>query len=222
MVRGSSLPLVSKWEQYRAWLQEQGVVFACLDLANMLHWQNGLGWRFFVSELIEQLFAIPSVRVVRVYYGKDERHPERSRVLREVENSGAVLTTKPLKYVPKKINRRMFFQERTYSDLPKEIVEKIDELLNELVRFEVSIEEPKCNFDVEIAVDAMRDSREFSAMLLFFGDSDFVHLVRYLREEGKRVGVVGVRGFIANELRQNSDEFFDFGHLYQGTRIRFR
>ena len=45
---------------------------------------------------------------------------------------------------------------------------------------------PKCNFDVEIAVDAMRNVENYDTFCLFSSDADFVHLARFLKAKGKK------------------------------------
>lgn len=45
---------------------------------------------------------------------------------------------------------------------------------------------PKCNFDVEIAVDAMRNIQKYDTFCLFSSDADFVHLARFLKAQGKK------------------------------------
>ena len=51
---------------------------------------------------------------------------------------------------------------------------------------------PKSNFDVEIAVDAMRLIESYETICLFSGDADFAALLRYLKTKGK--GIVLVKG----------------------------
>ncbi len=47
---------------------------------------------------------------------------------------------------------------------------------------------PKCNFDVEISVDAMRLIRAYDTLCLLSGDADFAALVQHLKaKEGKKV-----------------------------------
>jgi len=45
---------------------------------------------------------------------------------------------------------------------------------------------PKCNFDVEIAIDAMRNIERYDTFCLFSSDADFVHLARFLKANGKK------------------------------------
>jgi uncharacterized LabA/DUF88 family protein len=49
---------------------------------------------------------------------------------------------------------------------------------------------PKCNFDVEIAVDAMRLVESYETICLFSGDADFAALLRYLKTKGKKIVLV--------------------------------
>lgn len=63
---------------------------------------------------------------------------------------------------------------------------------------------PKCNFDVEIAVDAMRLIAQYDTICLFSGDSDFAALLRYLRGRGKKV-ILFKGGRIAHALDQVVD-----------------
>ena len=47
---------------------------------------------------------------------------------------------------------------------------------------------PKCNFDFEISVDAMRLIRAYDTLCLLSGDADFAALVQHLKaKEGKKV-----------------------------------
>jgi uncharacterized LabA/DUF88 family protein len=43
---------------------------------------------------------------------------------------------------------------------------------------------PKCNFDVEISVDAIKLIEYYDTLCLFSGDADFVHLARFLKGKG--------------------------------------
>jgi len=49
----------------------------------------------------------------------------------------------------------------------------------------------KCNFDVEITVDAIDTLDSYDVCVLATGDGDFIRLVKYLRGKGKDVHIVG-------------------------------
>jgi|SRR3989339_825612 len=62
---------------------------------------------------------------------------------------------------------------------------------------------PKCNFDVEISVDAIRLMDTYDTLVMFSSDADFVALFRYLRKQGKKIILIK-GGNITSSLRQNT------------------
>ena len=75
----------------------------------------------------------------------------------------------------------------------------------------------KANFDVEISVDAVANLNQFKTMILFSGDSDFVYLLNFLKENGKRVILFSRKGHVAKELFSAIDCYFDivdFRHYF--------
>ena len=68
---------------------------------------------------------------------------------------------------------------------------------------------PKCNFDVEICVDAIKLMENYDTLCLFSSDADFVHLVRFLKRnnknhKGKKVILVK-GGYIHHSLYEMAD-----------------
>ncbi len=63
---------------------------------------------------------------------------------------------------------------------------------------------PKCNFDVEISVDAIKTMQYYDTICLLSGDADFVHLLRYLKQKGKKVILIK-GGHIVHQLREISN-----------------
>jgi len=49
---------------------------------------------------------------------------------------------------------------------------------------------PKCNFDVEICVDAVRLIRKYDTFCLFSSDADFIALLRFIKSYNKRIILV--------------------------------
>lgn len=60
---------------------------------------------------------------------------------------------------------------------------------------------PKCNFDVEIAVDAIRLLGQYDTLALFSSDADFVALARHLQKQGKKIVLIK-GGNITRNLRE--------------------
>jgi len=186
----------------------------------MFYWQSKvLGWQFRVEDLITGVLALPNVREVKVYYGLNPRSLEKSTALhKRIRKAGATLRTKPVKFIKKTVNEALLFKQSTLSLFNGEVSVQIASLIGEIERSGVVIEEPKCNFDVEIAMDIMDDLEKVSAIMLFSGDSDFASPLERVKLRGKHVYVVGVRGMVAAELHKVKDEYFDFGKLYTGAR----
>lgn len=66
------------------------------------------------------------------------------------------------------------------------------------------IEIRKCNFDVEIAVDAVKMMSYYDTFCIFSGDSDFIYLNNFLKQKGKKIIIVK-GGYITSELRETAD-----------------
>ena len=113
----------------------------------------------------------------------------------------------------------MFFQRKTLRLFDGGVKQKIRELIAEVQKSGIVIEEPKCNFDVEIAMNMLDDAEKLTAVLLFSGDSDLLEPLQRLRVKGKKIGVVGVRGKVAGELHNVKDKYIDFGKFYTGKRV---
>lgn len=57
----------------------------------------------------------------------------------------------------------------------------------------------KCNFDVEICVDAIRLIDKYNTFCLFSGDADFINLIRFIKEKGKKIILIK-SGFVQKNL----------------------
>ena len=207
-------------EDYLEWINKEASIFVYLDLTNMFHWQDVLGWKFRIEDLIEQLFTFSNIKEVKIYYGLNERDQENSEAFHNrIRKTGAILKTKPMKFILKTIKDGMFFQRKTFTLFDDGVKSKIQELVGELQKSEIVIEEPKCNFDVEMTMDILDDAEKFTAAVLFSGDSDMRAPLERLKVKNKRIGIVGVRGKVAKELHDIKDKYIDFGRFYTGKRV---
>lgn len=206
-------------ERYAEIFSKEQSIVAYLDLANMLHWQETLGWTFLIEDVIRCPLMLPNVKEVKVYFGENPREVGRSKALHaRIRKAGGILRTKQVKFIRKTINGALLFKQSTMSLFDGDMHEKIVALVEEIEQRGFRIEEPKCNFDVEMAMDMMDDLDKMSAALLFSGDSDLAAPLERLKLKGKRVFVAGVRGQTARELHQIKDAYFDFGQLYTGSK----
>lgn len=208
-----------KREFYLQKLNQETSVIAYLDLTNMFHWQDVLKWGFRIEDVIIQLQKISSIKEIKVFYGFNEKNPNTSYALRRrIGKTGATLRTKSVKFIKKTIDEALLFKRSTRTLFDDGINSKLEELITELRRLGTFIEEPKCNFDVEIAMEIMDDLEKISAVLLFSGDSDLAAPLERAKLKGKKIYVVGVRGMTAGELHKVKDLYIDFGKFYNGKK----
>jgi len=69
----------------------------------------------------------------------------------------------------------------------------------------------KADWDVGIAVDAIKASPAVDVVVLISGDGDYVPLVDYLQNHGNRVEVLAFGKSTSSKLREAADEFIDLG-----------
>ena len=67
----------------------------------------------------------------------------------------------------------------------------------------------KGDWDVGIAVDAVRIAPSVDTVVLASGDGDFIQLVEYLKGQGKRVEVIAFGRSCSAKLKEVVDEFVD-------------
>lgn len=69
----------------------------------------------------------------------------------------------------------------------------------------------KADWDVGISIDAVRISPSIDTICLVSGDGDFLQLVEYLKNQGKRVEVIAFGRSASLKLKEAADEFIDLG-----------
>jgi uncharacterized LabA/DUF88 family protein len=83
----------------------------------------------------------------------------------------------------------------------------------------------KGDMDVELTLDVMHNKDKFDTVLLFTGDSDYMALVNYLRNGGKKVYIYSSRNNVSSELRSGSNGYKDVldleGDIW-GKKLNFR
>lgn len=67
----------------------------------------------------------------------------------------------------------------------------------------------KADWDVGVAVDAIKTSETVDVVVLVSGDGDYLPLVEYLKNHGKRVEVMAFGKSTSTRLREAADEFID-------------
>ncbi len=150
-----------------------------VDFGNVEKWKHGLGWRVGIRELamLVKNFSYGKKFLRRFYYGADYGPKEKS-----------VALTDWSKYMLRTADLNGF-----------EVVDKRVKYIHSLDN--VLGFEKKCDLDVEMAVDLIRERDTYDTIVLFSGDGDLITAIRYLREEyGKRAIVMSARGHIGREV----------------------
>ncbi|MEA3344471.1 MAG: NYN domain-containing protein [Patescibacteria group bacterium] len=67
----------------------------------------------------------------------------------------------------------------------------------------------KADWDVGIVIDAIRIAPSVDTIVVVSGDGDFIALVEYLKNQGKRVEIIAFGRSTSSRLKEVADEFID-------------
>lgn len=67
----------------------------------------------------------------------------------------------------------------------------------------------KADWDVGVAVDAIKTSQIVDVVVIASGDGDYIPLVEYLKNQGRRVEVIAFGRSTSSKLKEVTDEFVD-------------
>jgi len=80
----------------------------------------------------------------------------------------------------------------------------------------------KADWDVGMAIDAIKHSTKVDAIVLATGDGDFVPLVEYVRSQGCQVEVIAFGKSCSSRLRECADDFIDMDERPRDFLIGYR
>jgi uncharacterized LabA/DUF88 family protein len=181
-------------------------IIVIVDYGNVEKWKYSLNWDVGIRELstLVKNFTINKF-LRRFYYGSDYGKNERSNVL--VYWSAKVLETA-------KYNGFNVVTKRV-----KYIHDK-----NSIHGFN-----KKCDLDVEMAIDLVKERNNYDIIMLFSGDGDLMHAIRYLKDEYlKSCYVFGARDHIGREVFDAKNDGYvqevvfveDFEYRLRSDRFR--
>jgi len=157
--------------------QDRNIVI--IDFSNVDRWERSLGWPIGIKELshLVKHLSVGHKYLRRFYYGED--------------------------YGPSNNSTRM----KPWSKMVHEKAGAYGfEIITKRVKY---IPDPnyktgylsKCNLDVEMAVDLVKDSGQYDKIFLFSGDGDMAYVLRYLQEAlGKSSIIFCARDHLGKEL----------------------
>lgn len=208
-------------ERYPERIKELEIIFnrktnIYIDFANVIRWQDKLGWHVDLKRLKQFLDSFSNIREIKFYNGKLEGDEKSLAILEDAEKCGYIIKTKPVKIMKLSIDvssipsnspeiLRSFIRAPLLKKLKIETIEFLNNQLKELNRQGILfVQDLKCNFDVEIGRDMLIDyeKNKIENFVLWSGDSDFADPVNQLLEDGKKVVLFVTARRVASELNE--------------------
>lgn len=170
-------------QQIRRFLEEHESkktrTIVIVDFGNVDKWSESLDWKISVAKLanLTKSLSTGSRFLRRFYYGADYGPREKSETL--VEWSRSILQQ----------------AEAHGFEVIAKRVKYIHSVNN------ISGYEKKCDLDVEMTVDLIRERNNYDTIVLFSGDGDLAYAVNYLCDSyGKKCIVFGARDHVGREI----------------------
>lgn len=159
--------------------EKQGRTIVIVDYGNVEKWKNSLGWKVGIKELghLVKNFSKGVLWLRRFYYGADFGRKENSTQMEGWSQS-----------VMDRAKMNSFF-----------VVEKRVKYIHDSNnKYGVA---KKCDLDVDMAIDLVRERDHYDTIILFSGDGDLMGAIKYLYEAyGKHCIVFGARNHIGREV----------------------
>ena len=194
-----------------------------VDWANVIHWQEELDWHLHLGRIKQLHNSFDNVKKVRLYHGTLDGNEKSKKQINEIKNLGYDLVTKPVKLIRISIDissipdnspaiLKNFIKKSLLKKLDLETISFLNSKLGLLNKQGImKLEEPKCNFDVEIGRDMLSDfqSGEYQNFVLWSGDSDFKNPIQQLITDGKKVTIVSMSGWVTPEISELKVPIFE-------------
>lgn len=150
-----------------------------IDFSNVIHWQNDLGWEIGIKELKNLIkhFTFGKKFLRRFYYGSDYGKKDNSFVL--TPWSKTVIEKAKMNNFELCTKRVKYIKDKNY----KEGYVK------------------KCDLDVEMAIDLVKERDNYDKIILFSGDGDLSYVLKYLKNDFNKTSYVfAARNHLGKEL----------------------
>lgn len=209
-------------------IEELNIIFGqptivYIDWQNVLHWQEKLGWHFSLKRLKQLFDSFDTIQSAVIYTGTLEGDQRSAEQIKEIEDCGYILSTKPVKLMKISVDvssipedspaiLKSFIKKRFLSKLDIDTVKMLNKKLSLLNKQGITyIEEQKCNFDVEMGVDMLLDCErnKTESFALWSGDSDFASSITQIQNAGKRPFLFASSGKVAPELDETGVPIFE-------------
>jgi len=162
-----------------AYAPKKNRTIVIVDYSNVEKWKEGLGWKIKIQELANLIkhFSYGNQFLRRFYYGSDYGPDNKATQL--VQWSESVLTAANMNRFEVITKRVKYIHADTTPPSYR----------------------PKCDLDVEMTVDLIKERDNYDSIILFSGDGDLMCAIDYLhRDYGKECFVFGARGYTGKEI----------------------
>lgn len=183
--------------------QKQNRVYVFIDASNLWQAQKAKGKMFDYQKLTTFLKEKFSALEIKIFYYT--AYPAKGTRDYSIDGKHKFFTylKKELKFIVRKKELKRIVAHSTEGDFVQE----------------------KGNMDVEMAIDVMQYINEYDTAALFTGDSDFLALITYIKNKGKKVYIFSSKNNISQELRTGGDGYFDvlsLGEYIWGRELKHR
>ena len=177
-----------------------GKIYSFVDFGNVNYWfeKDERDWNGDILQKNEKLvigieklscfinlFTLKS----RFYFGIDQKAPKSIKIISLARDSFDKVVTKDIQRIKHYLEKR-------------ELQGNTRVINSDLTGNYVYI--PKCNFDVEICIDAIRFIDQYDTFCLFTSDSDFKYLLEFIKRRGKNI-VLFSAGYVQQTLKDKAD-----------------
>ena len=194
-----------------------------IDWANVIHWQEKLNFHIHLGRLKQFLDSFSTIKIIRLYTGTLKGNEKSENSIKEYEKFGYAIKTKPVKVMRMSVNTSSisasspsllenFIKKCLLSKLNIETIEFLNKKLTDFNKQGITyIEDRKCNFDVEIGRDMLRDfdKDDLNTFILWSGDSDFADPIAQLMEDKKKIFLFATAREVSYELNEMNIPVFD-------------
>jgi len=180
-----------------------GKIFTFIDFGNVNYWfEEDRQTHDYVALKDNEKFSVNNSKLkdflnlfssdIRFYYGHDSSKEKSLWFVQKNQEIFGInrVFTKPIQKI------------RHYLETQNEITTNTRAIHHDNIGDYVFI--PKCNFDVELSVDAIKTLNYYDTICLLSSDADFVYLLKYLKKRGKKVILIK-GGNVVHQLKEISN-----------------
>lgn len=170
-------PEIKKFLELLSKTKDRNIVI--VDFANVEKWKDSLGWKVSINKLgqLNKYLSQGKKYLRKFYYGEDYGPKDKCTTLQPWSKT--------------------ILKQADYSGF--EIVSKrVKYIIDE--KYESGLVK-KCNLDIEMAVDLIKEKANYDKAIIFSGDGDMAYVCDYIHNRlGKIVYIFGARDHVGKEL----------------------